>query len=141
MKMAIRLVSGLILLAVAVWLSSSADAQGDKPPTIKEIMGKLNKGPNSLCPTIGKGLRADDPKWDELQKESKDFVVIAEGLSKNNPPRGDKANWDKLAKTYVDNAKAFEDAAQKKDKKAAQAAHMRLADMKSCNACHNAHRN
>jgi len=132
-----RVVLGIVLAL----LVDSLEAQNAKPPTIKEIMAKLNKGPNSLCPSIGKDLRADEPKWNDIQKEAKAFAGFAEELPKLKPPRGDKANWDKLAKTFADNAKALDEAAQKKDKEAAQAVHKRLADMKNCNACHDAHRN
>jgi hypothetical protein len=128
------------VLALLIGLAGALDAQDAKPPTIKEIMGKLNKGPNSLCPSIGKDLRADEPKWDDIQKEAKEFATFAEELPKRNPPRGDKANWEKLAKAYAENAKGLDAAAQKKDKPAAQAVHRRLADMKNCNACHDAHR-
>ncbi|MBY0522560.1 MAG: cytochrome c [Gemmataceae bacterium] len=131
-------ICGLLLPLILV-LAAGVGAQ-DKPPTIKQIMGKVNKGPNSLCPTIGKALRADEPQWDDIQKETKELAALAAVLGKNSPPKGEQASWDDLAKVYASNAKALDDAAQKKDKTAAQAAFQRLADMKNCNACHNAHR-
>ncbi len=115
-------------------------AQGDKPPTAKEIMTKLNKGPNSLCPTVGKGLKAEAPSWEEILKESKEFTALATALEKAKPPKRDDADWAKQTKGYAADAKALEDAAAKKDKPAAQAAHAKLANQKTCMACHSAHR-
>ncbi len=135
-------VAGLLAaLTAAALRPNPVDAQGEKPPTVKEIMGKLNKGPNSLTPMIGKDLRDNPPDWDHIQKDAKTFVTLAAALQKNRPPKGDAGSWEKLAKTYTDNARALEDAAEKKDPKAAQTAIARLADMKSCGACHAAHRN
>lgn len=133
--------AALFAALTAALLTGRTDAQGEKPPTIKEIMGKLNKGPNSLTPTLGKDLRSDPLDWDHIQKEAQSFASLASSLQKNKPPKGDSASWDKLAKAYAANAQALADAAGKKDKAAAQAAISRLADMKGCSACHGAHRN
>ena len=138
-----RLLTGASVLAVltaaALWLNP-AGAQGEKPPTVKEIMGKLNKGPNSMTPSLGKDLRENPLDWDHIQKESKAFVTLAAALQKNRPTKGDAGSWEKFSKTYTDKVKAFEAAVEKKDQKAAQAAHARLSDMKDCKACHDAHR-
>jgi hypothetical protein len=130
----------LTVVGMLVALSVPVGAQDEKPLTAKEIMGKLNKGPNSLCPTIGKDLRADPPAWEQIQKETKDFAALAGALTKAKPPRGEQESWDKLCKAYAESATALDEAADKKDKKAVQAAHAKLADMKSCKACHSAHR-
>jgi hypothetical protein len=128
-----------LLIVLAAW-SHSADAQGEKPLTAKEIMGKLNKGDKALCPTIGKELRAEEPAWDQIQQDAKNFTTYAEALSKARAPKGEMESWEKLTKAYAGDAKALEEAAGKRDKKAAQTALARLADMKTCGACHSAHR-
>ena len=119
------------------WLTSQAGAQG--VPAIKDIMAKLNKGPTSLCPTLGKQLKENAPNWDTIQKETKEFVGLAESLGKNEPPKGDKTNWATLTRDYAANARSLDTAAQKKDSPGAIAAHGKLAG--ACATCHKAHRN
>jgi hypothetical protein len=123
---------------VAVCLVVVAEAQDAKTPTIKEVMGKLTKGPNSLTTTIGKELGADEPTWDDIKKQSQEFCTFANALGKNKPPKGDVNSWSKLTEAYAENAKALSEAADKMDKKAAVAAHKKL--QASCMNCHKAHR-
>jgi len=129
----------LSLLAVALWVLP-AGAQNGKPPTAKELMQKLNKGPNSLCPTIGKELKAENPSWEQVQKDAKEFVTLATALAAAKPPKDEDNTWDKHAKAYAADARALESAVDKKDKAAAQKAHAKLANMKTCNDCHGLHR-
>lgn len=130
----------LTVLAALLGWTGGTDAQAGKVPTVKEVMAKVNKGPNSLCPTLGKAIKADTPNWEEIQKETKAFLTFAEALTRNDPPRGDRASWDKLTKAYLQNVKELDDAVQKKDKAAATAAHGKVAHSASCNNCHKAHR-
>jgi hypothetical protein len=125
---------GLALLAAG----ATAVAQGDKVPSVKDIMKRLNAGTNCLRANIDKDLKADEPDWPEIQRGSKEFALLAAALGKNTPPKGDKQSWQKLTTAYSDEARALEAASQKKDKRAAQAAHDRLAV--ACKACHDAHR-
>ena len=41
---------------VGLFAAGAVLAQGDKTPSIKDIMGKLGKGTTSLCPTLAKEL-------------------------------------------------------------------------------------
>ncbi|MFL5243477.1 MAG: cytochrome C [Gemmataceae bacterium] len=116
----------------------AAEAQDTKTPTIKEVMGKLTKGPNSLTTTIGKELNVDEPTWDDIKKQSKEFCTFAEALGRNKPPKGDAKSWSTLTEAYADNAKSLSEAADKMDKKAAVAAHRKL--QTACMNCHKAHR-
>jgi hypothetical protein len=136
-----RLVTAAVLVGLWFLALATVDAQEEKPPTIKQIMDKLNKGQNALCPTLGNELRADDPPWDQVQQGSKEFASLAAALLKNRPPKGEEADWQKLAKAYADHAKALDEAATQRDAKAVRAALARLADMKACSACHTVHRN
>src|SRR5262245_48219659 len=86
--------------------------------TVREIMGKANKGDAALLMVIGKQLKADSPPWGEIQKESKELVSLGTAMSKNTPRKGDKASWDEQTKQYVVNAQALEAAADKQDKAA-----------------------
>jgi hypothetical protein len=125
---------------VAVLALSPVGAQDKKTPTIKEVMKKLNAGPNSMTANLGKDLDEDAPAWDDIKKETKEFVTFAEALGKNKAPKGDGDHWGKVTKEYLDNAKALDAAADKKDKKAAKAAHSKLAAPGTCKACHSEHR-
>jgi cytochrome c556 len=135
-----RSLVGFSLLAfagMAIVVGSSAFAD-DKTPTIKQVMGKLTKGPKSLTPTIGKELKSAKPNWTTIQAQSAEFATLASALCLNDPPKGDKASWDSLAKAYSDDAKALDTAAQAKDKAGALSAHEKLA--KSCMGCHKVHK-
>jgi hypothetical protein len=107
--------------------------------TVKEIMGKLNKGPYALTPNLKRGLQKDDPDWGEIQDEAKQYVNLVSDLGKAQPPKGDQASWEKLTKEYAAIAKTLEQAVQKKDKTSALAAHGKMSQV--CTVCHKAHRN
>jgi cytochrome c556 len=107
--------------------------------SVKEIMGRLNKRDTSLLPTLGRELKQPQPAWDEIQRHTKEFADLAQTLSKNDPPRGQKDSWEKLTKEYAQNAKSMDEAASRKDQKGAQMAHAKLAA--ACKSCHDAHRN
>jgi hypothetical protein len=135
MKRAVSLVvSGFVVAGLVVAVS----AQDAKTPTIKEVMGKLTKGPNSLTTTINKELQVEEPTWDDIKKHSKEFCTFAEALGKNRPPKGDEKSWTKLTDAYNESAKALSEAADKMDKKAAMAAIKKL--QSSCMNCHKSHR-
>jgi len=129
----------VLLTALALSLAAaSAEAQGDKPPAVKDIMGKLNK-PTGLYFNIGKELRESDPMWAEVQRDAKEVARLAAVLGKNAPPKGDKESWDKLTKEYAANAAALEKATAAKDQAAARAAYAKMGG-EACNTCHKAHR-
>jgi hypothetical protein len=107
-------------------------------PTIKEIMTKLTKGPNSLTPVIGKELKEGNPPWETVQSQTKEFVQLASAMTGNDPPKGHKSSWEKLTSAYAEWATELDKAAQAKDKDAALEAHGKLAG--SCMACHREHR-
>jgi hypothetical protein len=132
-----NVLAGGVTLAVVLALSP-VGAQDNKAPTIKQVMKKLNSGPNSVTATIGKELQDDPPVWDDIKKETQEYVKLVDALGKNDPPKGEKESWTKLSKDYVENAKALDDATQKKDKKAAVAAHKKITS--TCMACHAEHR-
>ncbi|HXG08371.1 MAG TPA: cytochrome c [Gemmataceae bacterium] len=136
-----RWACGLVVLTVCGVLSQTegpAGAQGSRTPTVKEVMERLHKGANSPLTTIRADLQADLPDWPEVQKAAKDFVTLGAALGKNNPPKGDRQSWARLTAQYLENAKALDAAAQRRDQKAALVAHSRLNE--SCKGCHSAHR-
>jgi hypothetical protein len=107
-------------------------------PSIKEIMTKLTKGPNSLTPVIGDELETENPPWATIQTQTKEFVQLAAAMGKNDPPKGHKSSWEKLTSAYAEWAADLDEAAQAKNKDAALEAHGKLAG--SCMACHREHR-
>jgi hypothetical protein len=130
--------AGLALLAALVVLTGPAGAQGDKAPTIKDVMQRLHKGANPPIAMLKKQLQADQPDWDTIHRTTKDFVILGAALAKNTPPRGDKESWTRRAQDYFTTAKAMDEAAQKKDQKGALALRDKLAG--SCMNCHQAHK-
>ena len=91
--------AGGVLLAVVVVLTP-AGAQDNKAPTIKQVMKKLNSGPNSMTATIGKELQDDPPIWDDIKKETQEYVKMADALGKNDPPKGEKDSVGRRRKSY-----------------------------------------
>jgi cytochrome c556 len=128
-------VVGVFTMLVVALVSAGA---ADKTPTVKEIMGKLNKGTDCVLQTLRKALKNEEPNWEEVQEQSKKFTELAEALGKNGPPRGEKESWEKLTKLYAEQARALNDAARGKDRTGAKAAHAKLAG--SCKTCHDAHK-
>lgn len=132
-------IAGAMTLAGLQILVTRSSGQPEKPPSVKEIMGKAHKGPNSILPTVGKDLREiDGADWDEIKRSAKELVSLGTALGKNEPPKGDKASWQKLTKSYTENAQALLSAAAKKNKSAAESAQQKL--QSSCTSCHKAHR-
>jgi hypothetical protein len=138
MKRLSRVVTTLALLTGMALLLSTSKADEEKTPTIKEIMIKAHKGGKSLIQTVGKELKADEPNWTDLQKKTKELVKLGTALGKNEPPKGEKASWEKLTKEYVKNAKALDEAAKKQDKTAALASQKKLTS--ACASCHKLHK-
>jgi hypothetical protein len=126
---------GLGLLAVAA--EGRLGAADGATPDISTIMRKVN-GKGGLHKGLKGEIDVASPKWDDIAKKTKEYSELAAALGKNAPPKGEKASWDRLTKTYATNAKDLHAAAEKKDKAAALAAHGK--NSKMCSACHGAHR-
>jgi hypothetical protein len=110
----------------------------NSPPGIKQIMTKLAKGPGSLTPVLGVALKADQPAWETIQGQTKEYAQLAAELGKYDPPKGSKESWAKWTGDYSAAASELDKAAQSKDKAAALEAHGRVAT--SCMSCHREHR-
>ncbi len=102
--------SVLVLLAVAGWVSHPAGAASDdETPSIKKIMQTLHKGAKAPLNTVKASLKGDSPDWETVQKDAEVIAKYGAFLPKNEPPKGEKAAYEKLAKAYEKNAKALED--------------------------------
>jgi cytochrome c556 len=128
----------MCLLVVAGVVSRSAGASDETPAAIDKIMETLHKGRKSPLAALKTALKSQSPDWATVQKETKTYAKFAADLPKNDPPKGDSASFQKLAKTFAANAKALDDAAQKENLAAAKAAFGKLGG--SCKSCHDAHR-
>src|SRR5262245_3476269 len=100
----IVLITGAVLVAFASLLAGEASSQDGKTPSIKDVMNKLHKGAPSPLARLKTDLSAPSPDWAALEKASKDFVILGAALAKNDPPKGDKSSWAKLADSYFQDA-------------------------------------
>ena len=92
----------LAVLLMAGLVSGPAGASSDdETPTIKKVMKKLHKGKTAPLNTVKAALKGDSPDWAEVQKEAKIFATLGAALPKNDPPRGEKESYEKLAKAYA----------------------------------------
>jgi hypothetical protein len=128
---------GMVVLGFSM-LGAAGSSDAANPPTVKAIMGKANKGSDSLFYGIRQDLKDDEPDWPEIQKSAKELVRLLNDLGKNDPPQGQKDSWARLARAYLENARALQAAAGKQDRRAANAAVSKIEG--SCTGCHKVHR-
>jgi cytochrome c556 len=135
-------VTFLVLVVSMVTLSCLgsrfARSDDEKTPRIQEIMQKLHKGAGAHLAKLKKDLAAESPDWSDIQAKAKDFETFGAALPKNDPPKGEKDDWKKLAESYYENAKKLNAAAKKEDKDGVQTAFSKISN--SCAACHKAHK-
>jgi cytochrome c556 len=137
MKRFVCLAGALVVIGLAS-LSAGLAGAADEKVTIKDVMDALHKGTKSPLAQLKAELKAESPDWAKIQKTTKQFVTYGAALPKNEPPRGDPADFKRLATTYYNTAKAIDEAAHKEDKQAAQAALSKLTGL--CKTCHAAHK-
>jgi cytochrome c556 len=129
----------LALLVIASLVSGPAGAQdAEKVPSVKKIMADLHKGAKGHLNKAKAALKGESPDWAVVAKEGKLIHKNGEWLVKNDPPKGDKESWEKLAKAYAAEGKALEEAGEKEDLAKAKAATKKLSA--SCKTCHSAHK-
>ncbi len=128
----------LVGFGVVALAAMTVGAKDDAPPTIKKIMGALNKGPASESSKLKKSLAAKNQNWKAIQSSAKAFATLGAALGKNEPPKGEKASWETLTVAYATESKALEDAAEKKDLGGTKEAFKNLS--MSCMSCHRAHK-
>ena len=124
--------ASVMCLLVVAGVMSRRGASDEAPATIEKIMDTLHKGKKSTLATLKTALKSQSPDWAAVQEETKTYSKFAADLPKNDPPKGDPASFKKLAKAFAANAKSLDDAAQKEDLAAANAAVRKLGA--SCNS-------
>lgn len=107
----------------------------EKQPSIQEIM-KAVGAKDGLCARCNQAAKGE--KWADAQKLGKQLAECGLNLTKTKCPKGDAASWEKLTKQYCEQAAAIAKAADNKDAKAFNEAIG--AFVKSCKACHDAHK-
>jgi hypothetical protein len=102
-------------------------AAGDKPKNdITTIMEMAHKGGQASLKAKVAGLRGEKADAEKL-------LALYEDLSKNDPPKGEKADWKKRTDALVAAARKL--AADPKDRAAAAA----LNRAAMCKSCHDVH--
>jgi cytochrome c556 len=130
---------GLAVLTVAGLLSGPAAATSDdEVPSIKKVMKKLNSGKTAPIAKVKAALKGESPSWTEVQKEAKVIAALTSALPKNDPPRGEKEAYDKLANAFASAAKSLEESAEKEDLAGTRAALKKMTT--SCMPCHQSHK-
>jgi cytochrome c556 len=133
------LICGLSVLSLMVLMAAASEtSEPDAPKTPKEVMGALFKGPKSAMATLKTALKSESPDWESVQKTTKSFAKVAADLPKSDPPKGDKASFQELAKLLAKRGDALEAAAAKKDLEATKGELGKIGS--SCMTCHKAHR-
>jgi cytochrome c556 len=138
MRALICAASLLGLLGLFVWSSRPAGAQDDEKMTIKQIMGKIHKGSKAPIKNVQAELKSNSPDWSKVETDANLIEKFGAFLPKAEPPRGDQASYQKLARAYEKNAKALKAAAADHDHAKAKDAAKKLGG--SCKACHDAHK-
>jgi cytochrome c556 len=127
-----------VLLMASLVAATAGPSADDETPTIKKVMQTLHKGKTSPLNTVKTALKGDSPDWTKVQKEAKLFATFGAALPKNDPPRGDKASFEKFAKSYASAGEALESSAKKEDLKGSRDAFNKIST--SCMPCHKDHR-
>jgi cytochrome c556 len=138
MRVLLCAASVLVLLLIVSLVPGPAGAQDDeKVPPVKKIMSVLH-GKKGVLKKAGAALKGDSPDWAVVKKDAKEIAKYGAYLAKNDPEKGDKESWEKLAKGYASTAKKLEEAAEEEDLPKARAATKKLST--SCKTCHDAHK-
>ncbi len=130
--------AGWIAGMLLVFLAAQLTAFDGKTPTVKDVMKKAHDSKAGLRAQIKTEADKTSPDWGDLQKLTKEFVVLASALESNKPTKGDAAGWKKKCQGYVELVKTLDAAAGKKDAAAVKAANQKPAA--NCGGCHKAHR-
>lgn len=114
----------LVITLVGLSLSTSF-AAGNK--VISEAMKKYHKGPEGTEP-VAKKISNGTASSQEIA----DLLKAYQQIAKEDPPKGDKADWEKKTGAVIDALTLIE----KKDPKGLTAYKLSI----NCKACHTEHR-
>jgi cytochrome c' len=131
-------VAGVVCISMGLQTARAVSPAPSAAPTVEDVMKKLNSGRPSLTQRIGQELNSQAPPWEMIQQQTAEYRTMATALEQNEPPKGSKESWKKLASAYGTLATTLDEAAKRKDQNAAKQAHRQL--MGSCMPCHREHR-
>jgi len=131
-----KLVRVLVLLAAFGLGSVALAANKAEKLSVEDIMSEAHNKKKGVTPKIATAVK--DEKWDDAAKPANRLKELGEELSKTSVEKGSKESWKKLSEEYKTTTASVADGVKKKDKKATEDALMKLG--KSCDACHEAHR-
>lgn len=134
------LICGVSMLALVVMggLASRRAGAADESATPEVVMKKLFMGKTSPLNTLKGAVKSETPDWAKVKKAAESFAKYGPALGKNDPPRGEKASWDKLTKALADASKDLDDAAKKEDAKKTAEVVKKIGS--SCKSCHDVHK-
>lgn len=98
-KITVSALIGAGLLVGGMVLSAPAEEKAEKPPTIKQVMGKFHKGNPALCGKAAKGQASEE--------ELKALLAAYEAMCAQKPPKGDEEGWKTKCTALVDAVKAL----------------------------------
>ncbi len=134
-----RVTCALSLATLMVAFAFATASNGaDDAPSAKVIMGKLTKGPNAAAGKLKNALAAQPPAWADIKAAAEVFGKFGPELTKNDPPKGDKASYKQLATVFASNSSALAAAASKEDLEGVKSAFGKIGT--SCMTCHKAHK-
>ena len=118
------LFAGVIASVSMLLVLGSNDAGEKAKHTISEVMKKAHAGKGAIMKKVADGTANAD--------EKKALVELYTSLSKNEPPKGEKADWKTKTDALVGAAKKAADG----DDAAAKS----LTKLANCMGCHKAHK-
>lgn len=134
------LICGASMAALVLALAAVArtNAAADSPASAEVVMKKLFAGKTSPNNALKAAAKTASPDWAKVKEASDAFSKFAPDLGKNDPPKGDKASWDKLCKALADSASDLKESVEKQDVDKFKATAKAIGS--SCKDCHDAHR-
>ena len=105
--------------------------------TIKQAMQKI-AGKKGALPVVKAAIKSESPDWKSLQASTKVIADSSAAIVDAKPSKGEKADFEVLAKALAGNAKDLHEAAEKEDLAAVKSAAGKIGT--SCKACHDAHK-
>ena len=135
MKSWIVVLTVALISAGAVAVGSFDDETYDNETVMKTL---FNKKSGKFSSDLKKQIEASPTNWEELQKTTEEIAKYGKALGKNEPEKGSKDSFKKLAGKLGENTKSLHEAAEAKDLGKVQATQKTI--QASCKACHSAHR-
>src|SRR5262245_26952724 len=84
--------------------------------SIKQIMSRIDRGPQALGKAITSELNKDMPAWDELAPKTKELAELAGSLGALKPGKGDTDSWATHSAAFAKSASELDQSVQSKDR-------------------------